>query len=53
MRVPVYLVTGWYDNNYGPVGATRGFNGTRLQAATPEARERNRGRGICVGRGAR
>ena len=42
MRVPVYLVTGWYDNNYGPVGATRGFNGMRLQAATPEARERTK-----------
>jgi len=39
MRAPVYLVTGWYDNNYGPVGATRGFNGMRTQAATPEARE--------------
>jgi uncharacterized protein len=38
IRVPVYLVTGWYDNNYGPVGATRGFAGMRSQAATPEAR---------------
>ncbi len=42
MRAPVYLVTGWYDNNYGPVGATRGFNGMRREAATPEARERTR-----------
>jgi len=42
MRAPVYLVTGWYDNNYGPIGATRGFNGMRLQAATPEARERTK-----------
>jgi putative CocE/NonD family hydrolase len=39
MRVPVYLVTGWYDNNYGPIGATRGFEGMRTRAATPEARE--------------
>jgi putative CocE/NonD family hydrolase len=39
MRAPVYLVTGWYDNNYGPVGATRGFRGMRSQAATREARE--------------
>ncbi len=38
IRVPVYLVTGWYDNNYGPVGATRGFAGMRGEAATPEAR---------------
>jgi putative CocE/NonD family hydrolase len=42
MRVPVYLVTGWYDNNYGPVGATRGFNGMRREAATAEARERTK-----------
>jgi putative CocE/NonD family hydrolase len=42
MRVPIYLVTGWYDNNYGPVGATRGFSGMRHEAATPEARERTR-----------
>ena len=42
MRVPVLLVTGWYDNNYGPIGATRGFRGMRTQAATREARERTR-----------
>jgi len=42
MRVPVYLVTGWYDNNYGPIGATRGFNGMRREAATSEARDRTR-----------
>jgi len=42
MRVPVYLVTGWYDNNYGPVGATRGFNGMRREAATSVARERTK-----------
>ncbi|MBW2692238.1 MAG: CocE/NonD family hydrolase [Deltaproteobacteria bacterium] len=42
MRAPVYLVTGWYDNNYGPIGATRGFNGMRREAATPEARERTK-----------
>ena len=42
MRVPIHLVTGWYDNNYGPVGATRGFNGMRLHAATPEARQRTK-----------
>jgi putative CocE/NonD family hydrolase len=39
MRAPVYLVTGWYDNNYGPIGASRGFHGMRTRAATPEARE--------------
>lgn len=42
MRVPIYLVTGWYDNNYGPIGATRGFNGMKHAAATPEARERTK-----------
>lgn len=39
MRVPVQLVSGWYDNSYGTIGATRGFNGMRERAATPEARE--------------
>lgn len=42
IRVPVYLVTGWYDNNYGPVGATRGFQGMRSRAATRAARERTK-----------
>lgn len=42
MRVPVLLVSGWYDSTYGPVGAMRGFNGMREHAATPEAREETR-----------
>ncbi len=42
IRAPVYLVTGWYDNNYGPVGATRGFAGMRARAATRAARERTK-----------
>ena len=42
MRVPVLLVSGWYDSTYGPVGAMRGFNGMRDRAATAEARENTR-----------
>lgn len=39
IEVPVYLLTGWYDNNYGPTGATRGFNGMRDRGGSEEARE--------------
>lgn len=42
IKVPVYLVTGWYDNNYGPVGATRGFNGMRARGGSLAARQRTK-----------
>jgi len=42
IEVPVYLVTGWYDNNYGPVGATRGFNLMRERAGSLPARQRTK-----------
>lgn len=42
MRVPVLLLSGWYDSTYGPVGAVRGFQGMRREAATAEAREQTR-----------
>lgn len=42
IEVPVYLVTGWYDNNYGPVGATRGFNGMRQRGGSLAARQRTK-----------
>ena len=42
MKVPVQLVTGWYDNTYGPVGAVRGFQGMRARAGSAEAREQTR-----------
>lgn len=38
IRAPVYVASSWFDNAYGTVGATRGFNGVRSRAATPEAR---------------
>jgi uncharacterized protein len=38
MTAPVLLLTGWYDNTYGPVGAIRGFNGMRERGGTAEAR---------------
>lgn len=42
MTAPVLIVDGWFDNAYGPEGATRGFNGVRAEAASPEAREHTR-----------
>jgi putative CocE/NonD family hydrolase len=42
MRVPVLLVSGWYDSSYGTVGAVRGFQGMREKAATNEAREKTK-----------
>lgn len=42
MRVPVQLVSGWYDNSYGTIGATRGFNGMRQRAGTAEARQKTK-----------
>lgn len=42
IEVPVQLVSGWYDNSYGTVGATRGFNGMRERGGSREARELTR-----------
>ncbi len=42
MRAPALILSGWYDDAYGPAGATRGFRGMRAEAATPEAREGTR-----------
>lgn len=39
---PAFLLSGWYDAAYGPEGATRGFNGMKRQAATPQARQQTR-----------
>jgi uncharacterized protein len=38
MTAPVLLLTGWYDNTYGPIGAVRGFNGMRERAGSADAR---------------
>jgi len=42
IQAPVLLVSGWYDNTYGTVGAIRGFRGMRSEAGSTEAREGTR-----------
>jgi putative CocE/NonD family hydrolase len=39
VRVPVFNFSGWHDEGYGPVGATRNFSGLRHSGGTPGARE--------------
>ena len=41
IRNPVFLESGWYDAAYGPEGATRAFNKMKMEAATPEARDKS------------
>ena len=38
VRVPVFNLSGWHDEGYGPIGATRNFVGLREQGATELAR---------------
>jgi putative CocE/NonD family hydrolase len=38
VRVPVFNFSGWHDEGYGPIGATRNYAGLRAHAPTPEAR---------------
>ena len=42
MKTPVLLISGWYDNVYGTLGATDGFNKMRAEGGSPEAREKTR-----------
>lgn len=42
IEAPVLNVSGWFDNNYGPTGATRGFSGVREHGATELARTQTR-----------
>ena len=44
--VPALNFSGWYDSNYGPLGATANFNGMREHAASAEAR---RGQRLILG----
>ena len=39
VRVPSFNFSGWHDEGYGPVGATRNFNGVRQRGATESARQ--------------
>jgi putative CocE/NonD family hydrolase len=38
VRVPIFNFSGWHDEGYGPIGATRNFAGLRSQGATELAR---------------
>lgn len=42
MKTPVLLISGWYDNVYGTLGATDGFNRMRTEGGSAEAREQSR-----------
>lgn len=42
VEIPLLLLSGWYDDAYGPEGAARGFRGVRKRAATREARRSTR-----------
>jgi putative CocE/NonD family hydrolase len=46
ITVPALNFSAWYDDNYGPIGATANFNGMRERAATEEAR---RGQKLILG----
>ena len=39
VKVPVFNFSGWHDEGYGPIGATRNFAGLRASGGTPEARQ--------------
>jgi putative CocE/NonD family hydrolase len=38
VRVPAFNFSGWHDEGYGPIGATRNFTGMRQRGATEAAR---------------
>jgi hypothetical protein len=39
VSVPVFNLSGWHDEGYGPIGATRNFAGLRANGGTPQARQ--------------
>ena len=39
VRVPAFNFSGWHDEGYGPVGATRNFMGMRRRGATNAAKQ--------------
>ena len=39
VRVPAFNFSGWHDEGYGPIGATRNFTGMRAHGATELARQ--------------
>lgn len=46
ITVPALNLSGWYDSNYGPSGATANYIGMRARGATPQAR---RGQRLILG----
>jgi putative CocE/NonD family hydrolase len=38
VRVPIFNFSGWHDEGYGPIGATRNYAGLRARAAADQAR---------------
>ena len=42
MKTPVLLISGWYDNVYGTLGATEAFQRMRKEGGSVEAREQTR-----------
>ncbi len=42
MKTPVLLISGWFDNVYGTLGATEAFQRMRKEGGSPEAREQTR-----------
>jgi putative CocE/NonD family hydrolase len=42
MKTPVLLISGWYDNIYGTLGATEGFNRMRTEGGSDLARTETR-----------
>jgi len=42
IKTPVLLISGWYDNVYGTMGATEGFQKMRNESGSREAREQSR-----------
>ncbi len=46
IKVPALNFSGWYDNNYGPLGAIANFTGMRKNGATAKAR---RGQRLIMG----
>jgi hypothetical protein len=39
VRVPAFNFSGWHDEGYGPIGATRNYTGMRRRGATEAARQ--------------
>lgn len=42
IKVPVFLLSGWYDAGYGPEGATRGYRKMIEEAGNEEAKKNTR-----------